>query len=69
MSLAYCVFEVLRLVLDTAALRRFSCPDLRGEAKLLYSGGDETFVSKSMKAIHGYQLIKLEDLSWRPSNL
>ena len=25
--------------------------------------------NKSMKAIHGYHLIKPEDLLWRPSNL
>jgi len=36
---------------------------------LLFLSGGVSFASKSMKAIHGYHLIKPEDLHWRPSNL
>ena len=69
MSLAYCVFEVLRLVSDTAAPAIHFVPACEALRELVYSGGREAFASKSMKAIQGYHLIKPEDLQWRPSNM
>src|SRR5262249_38881794 len=53
--------------------RRFSgtrSPDAYDVSQELISFRiDVWFASKSMKAIQGYHLIKLEDLFWRPSNL
>ena len=60
---------MLRLVFDTAALRRSTFPGLRRIAQVALLSGGEAFASKSMKPIQGYHLIKPEDLFWRPSNL
>jgi hypothetical protein len=47
--LEYCIFQLLRLVFDTAALAQFSCPGLRGMPKLLYFASGRAFASKFMK--------------------